>query len=425
MTRDVDLPAILGGRPAVSPADADTLADAVRWPRITEADEAAVLAVVRDGNLSRHSVVHELESDWAAFIGRRHALAHANGTAALLAAYFALDLEPGDEVLVPSATFWATVLPLTWLGLVPVFCESESVRLGLDPVDVERKITPRTKAMVVVHLWGMPSRMSELFDIARRHDLRVVEDASHAHGARWRDRMCGTLGDVSVFSLQGDKLAPAGEGGVLLCDDDRLMERATMLGDIHRILEIQGPNRRFAATSFGVKTRMAPLSAAVGRSQLARLGEHNQLRGDAARCLSERLEALGFDAYLGPPHVERTWFEFVIGVPPDRVPLQPDALVAALRAEGCEVSLPRYPLLHQQPFFTEGHCRSILRLPEDRVPSYAECKLPQTEEAQHRFLRLPAFVTPSRTLLEGYALAFERIVAHGEEVAAARRDQNV
>src|SRR3989344_3648680 len=189
-----DLPAILGGKPSVA---LDQQA-ANRWPVLTGEDEQAVQRVLRDGNISTHPVIRELEQDYAAFTGRRHALAHNNGTAALLAAFFALDLKPGDEIIVPSATFWASVAPMLWLGALPIFCESEPERLGPDPVDIESKITARTKAIVVVHLWGMPCKMTEIQAIARRHNLKIIEDASHAHGARWRGRPCGTLGDISV-----------------------------------------------------------------------------------------------------------------------------------------------------------------------------------------------------------------------------------
>ncbi|MEM6560595.1 MAG: aminotransferase class I/II-fold pyridoxal phosphate-dependent enzyme, partial [Planctomycetota bacterium] len=189
---------------------------AERWPILTEEDEAAVLRVIRDGDLTSHPVTRELEADYRSRFGVRHALAMCNGTTALLAAFFALDLQPGDEVIVPSATWWSSASPMLWLGAVPVFADNEPDRLGLCPADVEAKITPRTRAIVVVHLWGMPSKMTELLALAERHGLAVIEDASHAHGATWRGKPVGTLGDIGVFSLQGDKLAPAGEGGILL-----------------------------------------------------------------------------------------------------------------------------------------------------------------------------------------------------------------
>ena len=413
---DGDLPAILGG-PAAVTLDQH---EANRWPLLTEADEQAVLGVLRDGNISTHPVVQELEQDYATFTGEPYALAHNNGTAALIAAFFALDLQPGDEVIVPSATFWASVLPMVWFGLVPVFCESEPERMGLDPEDVARKITPRTRAMVVVHLWGLPSRMTELLEIARKHDLRIVEDASHAHGATWRGRPCGALGDIGVFSLQGDKLAPAGEGGIFLCHDEAYYERAVLLGDITRIIALDSPARRFAATSFGIKTRIAPVSAAIARGQLARLPEHNARRNDNIAHLSAGLEALGLHTFLPPAHIERVYFEFIVRHVPERVPLPQPLLIRALQAEGCQVAAPRYPLVHQQPYFTEGHILGALRLPPDREPPvYRPDALPATEAANGSLIRLPSFPNAERPLLDQYAAAFEKVLRHAEAILAS------
>jgi dTDP-4-amino-4,6-dideoxygalactose transaminase len=154
--------------------------------------------------------------------------------------------------------------------------------------------------------------MTRLRAIADKHDLEIIEDASHALGASWRDHRCGSLGDISVVSLQGDKLAPAGEGGMFLTRNDAYMERATCMGDIMRILQLQGPSQRFAGTSFGIKTRMAPLCAAVARTQLGHLPERMARRTQNLVYLSTRLEELGFDTFLAPPHVERVYFEFIV-----------------------------------------------------------------------------------------------------------------
>ena len=410
------LPAILGGPRAVT-ADQD---EANRWPRLDERDEQAVLRVLRDGNLSTHPVIRELEADYAALAGVPHALAHANGTTALHAALFALDLRPGDEVLVPSATFWASVLPVVWAGAVPVFCESEPQRLGIDPADMERKITSRTRAVVVVHLWGLPARMSEIRAIAQRHRLRIVEDASHAHGARWRGLPCGSLGDIAVFSLQGDKLAPAGEGGVLLCRDPGLYERAILFGDVTRIIELDSSAKRFAGTSFGVKGRIAPVSAALGRSQLARLAEHNARRNANLVHLSAKLEALGIHTFLPPDHVERTYFEFIVRCEPERTGLPLPLLAAALDAEGCRAYAPRYPLVHQQPFFTEGHFARIARLPEGvPVPRYDPEDLPATRAGREALMKLPSFPWAAQELLDQYAEAFEKVIEHADGIRSS------
>ncbi|MCZ6816698.1 MAG: DegT/DnrJ/EryC1/StrS family aminotransferase [Planctomycetota bacterium] len=411
------VPAILGGPMAVTLDGRE----ANRWPILTHEDEEAVLQVLRDGDLSLHPVTRALEDDYRACFGMRHALAHCNGTAALLAAFVALDLRPGDEVLVPSATFWASVVPMLWVGAVPVFCESEPQRMGLDPDDVERKITPRTRAMVVVHLWGMPCRMTELLDIAGRHDLKIIEDASHAHGAVWRGRQCGTLGDISVISLQGDKLAPAGEGGILLTNDDAFMERAVCLGDIVRIHELESAARRFAGTSFGIKTRMAPMSAAVARVQLRRLPERNARRNENLRYLSNGLEALGVETFQAPPHIERVYFEYLIRYDADRWSLPIDKLIEALRAEGCDASWPRYPLVHQQPLFTEGHFARILRGAggaDAALPIYRPDALPGTEAAAGAMLKLPTFPSAERDLLDQYVAAFEKVLSNAELIAA-------
>ena len=411
----LSLPAILGESPAVTLDQTQ----ANRWPRITADDEDAVIQILRDGDISTHPVIRQLEQDYRDFSGMPYALAHCNGTSALMAAFWAIGLKPGDEVLVPSATFWASVLPLVWLGAVPVFCESEAERLGLDPVDMERRITPRTKAIVVVHLWGMPSKMTEIKALADKYHLKIIEDASHAQGASWRGQACGTLGDVSVFSLQGGKLAPAGEGGMLLCRDYAYWERAVCFGDITRIIELETSARRFAATSFGIKTRIAPVSAAIARTQLARLGDNNRQRNQNLEYLSKGLEALGIHTFLPPAHIERVYFEYLVRPDFAAIGLSKEVLIKALQAEGCQVALPRYPLLHQQPFFAEGAFMEVMRpTAVDPRPDYSSVSLPVTEKVNANMMKLPSFPWASRELLDQYLLAFTKVIRNSGKIAA-------
>lgn len=409
-----NIPAILGGPKAVT-LDASA---ANRWPVITAEEEEQVLSVLRDGDLSLHRVTRDLEDDYRKYFGVRHALAHCNGTAALMAAFFAVGLKPGDEVLVPSATHWASVVPMLWVGAVPVFCESEMERLGIDPVDAEQRITNRTRAIVIVHLWGMPSKMTELLEVARRHDLKVIEDASHAQGASWRGRKCGTFGDVSIFSLQTSKLAPAGEGGLFLTDDEAIYERAICMGDVMRIIELDSPAQRLAATSYGQKTRMAPLSAAVARVQLKHLEERNTRRNQNLEYVSGELESLGFHTFLPPAHVARVYFEFLIRCPSD-LPIPIDLLIEALTAEGCEVNYPRYPLLHQQPLFTEGLFSEIGAFAGRRdfeLAKYSVDALPKTVKGNKTLIKLPNFPFADAPLLEQYVLAFQKVMRNAERI---------
>jgi dTDP-4-amino-4,6-dideoxygalactose transaminase len=409
-------PAILGGPRAV---DLDQ-EDALRWPLIGEDDERTVLEVLRSGRLSIHEVVEGLEDDYRRFLGSRRALAHCNGTSAILAALHAFGLEPGDEVIVPSATYWASVTPVLHCGCVPVFAETEERCLGLDPMDVAAKVTPRTRAIVVVHLFGMPSRMEELLAIAREQGLRVLEDASHAHGARYRGRPVGTLADAAVFSMQTNKLCPAGEGGMLVTDDDEVWERALRLGHYERLPGLQSPNRRFAATGFGLKLRMSPLNAALARVQLNHLPQRNARRNENIAYLSQQLQELGIETFQAPPDVERVYFEFLVRSDERVTGLPIGDLVAALRAEGAIVDRPRYPLLHQQPLFVEGHWAKVARLEGRRdLPAYDPHALPRTEAGNGSLLKLPSFPGGSRALLDQYAAAFRKVLRCADGIPRA------
>lgn len=413
-----DQPAILGGTPAV---DLDqTQANA--WPVLGEQEEQAVLDVLRSGRLSIHETVGALEQQYCRWLGTRHAVAHCNGTSAILAALHAFDLEPGDEVIVPSATYWASATPVLHCGCIPVFAETEEQCLGLDPEDVERRITDRTRAIVVVHLFGMPSRMDELTAVARRHGLRILEDASHAHGALYHGRPIGTLGDAAVFSMQTNKLCPAGEGGMLVTDDDDLREKVLRLGHYERLLDLDSPTRRFAATGFGLKLRMSPLNAAVAGVQLARLDERNRRRNQNIVTLSRRLEDLGIQTFLSPPDVQRVYFEFLVRYDQTATGAPIEDVAAALRAEGADVRRPRYPLLHQQPLFTEGHWAAIARLrptPQQALPTYDPHALPRTEAGNGSLLKLPSFPQATPALLDQYALAFTKVLSHAAKLPRA------
>ncbi|MES2995461.1 MAG: aminotransferase class I/II-fold pyridoxal phosphate-dependent enzyme [Verrucomicrobiota bacterium] len=411
----IEKPALLGGSPAVNLSD-ETISDAFAWPHLGREELDAISRLFADRNISTHPVIGELEDAYAKFSDRQHAVAHCNGTSALMAAFWSLGLEPGDRIFVPSATFWASVLPMMWMGLVPVFCESESGRLGLDIDDLRAKWDPRVKAMVIVPLWGVPPDYDELLAFAREKNLRVIEDASHAHGATYRGKPCGSFGDVSVFSLQGDKLAPAGEGGMFLTNDHELYERAICLGDITRIFRLDSTARRFAATSFGIKTRIAPVSAAIGLCQLRKLPDANALRRANLIRLSEALAGYGFDVYPDLLHTSRVFFEFLIRW--KEGPLDLAGWREALIAEGCQAAQPRYPLLHEQPFFTEGAFEKILRLPPEEMPVYRDLRLPRTAELNGSLLKLPSFPNDCPDVVAAYLRAIHKVGTHQEEIAA-------
>ncbi len=411
-----EIPSILGGQPAVNFTEPE-IAAARAWPDLGDEELDAIRRLFLDRNISTHPVIGELESAYQDLTGRRHAIAHCNGTSALMAAFWSLDLQPGDGVFVTSAAFWASVLPMMWLGLVPVFCETDPATLSLDLADMRVKWRPGIKAMVVVPLWGVPPDYEALLDFAAEKHLRVVEDASHAHGATYQGKPCGSFGDVSVFSLQGDKLAPAGEGGVLLTDDEKIRERVICLGDITRILPLESPARRFAATSFGIKTRIAPVSAAIAICQLRKLEPNNRIRAGNHEPLSVTLAEHGFETWRNPAGTSRVYFECLVGCPDG--PLSAEGWRQALQAEGCQVEAPRYPLLHQQPFFTEGQFANILRLDENQTPDYGSVHLPRTEAFNGTLLKLPVFTRPAPDMIAAYQTAVRKVGASQEQIAAS------
>ncbi len=412
---------MLGGSPAVTLDQTD----ANRWPLITAEDEQAVLAVLRSGAISIHPEVEALEADYKKWLGVPYCIAHNNGTGALHAAMHALDIGAGDEVIVPSATWWASVMPVLHAGGIPVFAETETDCIGLDPEDVERKISPRTKAIIVVHLFGMPSKMNEIMAIARKHGIKVLEDASHSHGAMSHGKLTGTLADAAVFSMQANKLVPSAEGGVFVTADAAMYEKVLRFGHYERLLGLNSPNKRFAATGFGHKFRMSPLSAAVARVQLRHLHERNARRNDNCIHLSEKIERISGGAIhtlLAPPNVKRVYFEFLVRVNEQRLGVGVKDLAKALQAEGALVGAPRYPLLHQQPMFTDPDkpWAKIARLTPEALgrplPTFDPMALPRTVASNACMLKLPSFPQASRALLDQYVTAFEKVLACAAEL---------
>jgi dTDP-4-amino-4,6-dideoxygalactose transaminase len=262
--------ALLDGPKAVqSPPD-----DLFTWPIVTREDEEAVLDVLRRGAMSGTDVTKLFEAEYAAWQGATYALGHSSGTAALHAAMFACGVGVGDEIICPSITYWASCLPAYSLGATVVFAEIDPVTLCLDPADVEHRITPRTKAIVVVHYLGHPAEMDAIVAVARRHGVKVIEDVSHAHGGLYRGRKVGTLGDVGAASLMAGKSLAIGEAGILTTDDREIYERAVAFGHYERFganadLETEALKAYVGLPMGGVKYRMHQMSAAVGRVQLA------------------------------------------------------------------------------------------------------------------------------------------------------------
>ncbi len=268
--------ALYGGEPAIKKEQPELF----NWPIITEEDEEAVLSVLHDCTMSGTEITKEFEKEMSLWLGVKYALGFCNGTSGLLSALWACGVGAGDEVICPSMTYWASASPVLTLGGAVNFADIDPETLCIDPDDIEHRIGPRTKAVVVVHYAGNPCDMDRIMAIAKKHGIKVIEDASHAQGSLYKGKACGTIGDVSVMSLMTAKSFAIGEAGMLFTEDRLIYERAISYGFYERT---GGASEFFDADNYltypelikfsgipvgGYKHRMHQMSSAVGRVQL-------------------------------------------------------------------------------------------------------------------------------------------------------------
>jgi len=398
-----------------------------KWPIITEEEISEVVKIMRKGEISISKVVKEFEQDFAAYHGVKYALAQNNGTAALHSACFAVGVEPGDEVIVPSYTWWATATPILSCNGIPIFCDIDPKTLCADPQDIRRKITPYTKAIIVTHMWGHPCEMDEIMKIAKLYKIAVIEDASHAHGAIYKGRKVGTIGDIGCFSLQGSKPMVAGEGGILITNNQEYYERAVALGHYELINELPSDKyKKYAHTGLGWKYRMHPLAAAIAKVQLKYLDERIEMRRRNLEYLTMGLTGIrGIRPPYTAPYVTRGgWYEYRILYEPEELQgVSRENFIKALQAEGVKIDTERYPLLHLEPLFQErnlyGKGCPWSCLYAKRKVTYQKGDLPVSEKIHSQLMSLPPFTLPCRELLDQYIKAFKKVTENLHQLRQA------
>jgi dTDP-4-amino-4,6-dideoxygalactose transaminase len=354
-------------------------------PIIGEEEREAVDRVLRSGMVAQGPEVAAFEQEFGAhFADGRETVAVNSGTAGLHLGLLAAGIGPGDEVIVPSFTFAATGNSVALTGASPVFADIEPEHFSLDPASVEAAITPRTKAIMPVHLYGHPAHMTELQAIADRHGLAIFEDAAQAHGAALGGRKVGTFGRFAMFSLYPTKNMTSGEGGMIVADGPELARAA-------RLLRNQGMEQQYRNEVVGFNARMTDIHAAIGRVQLTKVDAWTSQRQRNAAFLDENLRGVVVPPVA--PGATHVYHQYTIRVTDDR-----DGFVSALREEHQIGSGVYYPI------------------PNHRLPSLARyapgLELPETERAASEVVSLP--VHPSLT--EG---DLERIVSAVNAVAGA------
>lgn len=329
-------------------------------PQIGDEEKRAVLAVLESGILAQGPRVQAFEEAFAEMCGVRHAIATSSGTTALHIALLAYGIGPGDEVITSPFTFIASANCALYVGARPVFVDIDPRTFNLDPHLVEAAITSRTRAIIPVHLYGLPCDMGPIMEIAQKYGLVVIEDACQAHGAEYRGKKVGSFG-TGTFSLYPTKNITSGEGGMITTDDPEIAEKC-------RAIRQHGARHRYSHDELGFNFRMTDVHAAIGLAQLRKLERFNEARQSNARYLSEHLRGV-VTPYV-PPERTHVFHQYTIRVPHGKR----DALRAFLQERGIGSEI-YYPVpIHQQRLYRalgyNGHfpeaeraAREVLSLP--------------------------------------------------------------
>jgi perosamine synthetase len=413
--------ALLGGEKAVFDVPEELFA----WPIVTKEDEDAVLGVLRRGAMSGTDVTVKFEEEFAEWQGTAYALAFCNGTMSLQAAMFAVGLGEGDELICPSKTYWASCIQAFNLGATVVFCDIDENTLCLDPDDLERCISPRTKAIMAVHYLAHPAPMDAVMEIANRHGIKVIEDVSHAQGGLCKGRKLGTFGHVAAMSLMSGKSFAIGEGGMLVTDDKEIYDRALAYAHYER------NNEKYISTPELLKYANLPLGGMKGRlNQTCSAMGRVQLKYYDARCAEIR-KAMNYfwDSLEGLPGIRAHrvneaegsnmagWYAaHGIYKPEELNGLSVTRFCEALKAEGVGTyPYGNYPLHTHRVFydFNLAHTEKPTRIAHtDRDVRLLDRDLPVTERVQ--IFAVPWFKKFMPEHIDKYVHAFKKVVLNSK-----------
>lgn len=317
-------------------------------PDLGEEEIQEIRKVLESGWLVQGEKVYELENIVRSYLGTKHVLAVSNGTAALHLSLIALDIKPEDEVIVPGFTFPATANVVELVGARSVFVDIELETFNIDPLKIENKITPKTKAIIVVHEFGYPAKMEEIMNIARKYNLKVIEDAACALGSTYKDQKVGTIGDIGCFSLHPRKNITTGEGGLIATDNDEIAEKITMLRN-HGIKIVNGKSSFELA---GFNYRLTNIQGAIGVVQMKKLERIIKERQNIANIYKDRLRKTNWLKIPQEPtygrHIWQTYHVLV----DDKI--NRDELIKYLRENGIETNIGAYAV-PTEPYYVRKY----------------------------------------------------------------------
>ncbi len=382
-----------------------------KWPRVTEKDVEAVTEALRGRwcRLYPGSKVEQFEAAFAAYQQAEYAVGVCNGTAAMELALQAMGVRPGDEVLLPAVTFIGTAGAITGVGAIPVFVDSDPARIAMSAEDLERRISSRATAVMVVHYGGYPPDMDAIGEVVARHGLMLLEDCAHAHGGEWRGRRLGTFGAAGAFSFQESKSLAGGEGGMVVTNDERVAERARLLDNLGRPVGQPGYEHFVLASNY----RMPELQGALLLSQFERLPETVATRQAAGRRLTEGLAEMDglIPLPVDPRVTQRGYYFYVIRYQPEAFPgVSRDRFLQALSAEGVPCGAGYGLPLYREPAFEPRNLEPLYP-PGTVLPNYQALELPVAE----RFCYQEQITIPHSVLVGGVPMA-EAVLAAVKKV---------
>ncbi len=372
------------------------------WVQVGEEEARLAYDMVMRNELSGGTgVVREFEAAWREFTGLKYAMTINNGTAAIFAALFGLGVGPGDQVICPTFTWIGSISPVPFLGATPVFCESDRETLLIDPEDVRRRVTAKTRAIIAVHLWGNVCDMDALMAISRETGIPVIEDCAHSHGAKCKGKMTGSIGAAGAWSMQGSKAVSGGEAGVIATNDPEAFDRACLLGQVNRLVGTDLTSdryERYQPLGTGNKFRAHPIAIGIASVQLRKLGKLNEGRKKWVESIEAGIADIPFlkrvNVYEG---AERGgYYGFPVHFLPEKATVLCAEFAAALKEEGVGAHPCGYPLLHTLPYFAEGF-DLFTRGRGPLIENYAGYKpgdLPVTEEAVSNLVFMPLLTEP-------------------------------
>ena len=430
--------AILGGEPVV------TIQDPEQWKRPIDEELKLIRELLETGELSGagKGLPKEFEEEFRNFIGAKYCLTTCNGTLALMSAFYAVGVGPGDEVIVPAWAYQSSYAGALHLGARPVFCDVDARNMLIDPKDAESRITERTRAIVAIHFDGNVCDMDELLRIGNKYRIAIINDAAHAHGAEWAGKKIGSFGDITCFSLQGVTTTPqtgkpvaGGEGGIVTTNNQEFYERMLIYCHLHRPelpQDLTSPEyAMFDQEGLGLKFRAHPLALAVAKVSLNNL-EYRIRKSDEyrERVTNEIRKLPGLEPEYTYPKAKRISLYGGIKIfchPEELNGLACDKFVDAVMAEGVPVIKgpgSTQKLQHRKPLFARGfdlwgHDRGPLKgefFGLSKYAGYKEGDFPVAERMSKNFFTLPIYIEPKKGFVDQSIEAFRKVIANYKDL---------